>query len=108
MAIAPGATLSPKGLSPINIPFPALGDRGVEVTPRSPKAPTPWFWPPPAQCASPDYYRQDLLSSPQPEPFKQVPERRIAAALVGALPPARAPHPPFLFPSNSNGEDGSG
>lgn len=28
MAIAPGATLSPKGLSPINIPFPALGDPG--------------------------------------------------------------------------------
>lgn len=41
--------------------------------------------------------RGDLLAYPQPEPFKQVPGKRVAAAFIGNLPPARAPRPPFPF-----------
>lgn len=70
----------------------------MEVTPPIRHAPAPRQWPLPPSRVSSGFSRCDPLTSPQPEPFKQVPGKRVATAFVGAPPPAWAPRPPFPFP----------
>lgn len=101
---APGADprqpLCLKACLPVSVPIPA---RKVEVTPPIPHAAAPRRWLPLPRRASSGFSHRDQLLSPQPEPFKQVPGKLVAAAFVGAQPSARAPRPllplPFqLFP----------
>ncbi|CAI9158946.1 unnamed protein product [Rangifer tarandus platyrhynchus] len=56
------------------------------VTPPIPHAAAPQRWLPPPRQASSGFAHRDQLSSPQPEPFKQVPGKLVAAAFVGAHP----------------------
>lgn len=70
----------------------------MEVTPPIRHSPAPRRRLPPLRRASSGFSRRDPLASRQREPFKQVPGKRVAAAFVGAPPPARAPRPPLPLP----------